>query len=305
MNPNYIQIGMRLSGSNGASAGQASFTNSSYYVGSNSYKQTNPGNPVVGYISAPPYGQWLVQPSTSNPGGDWITLIPTHSPDTSPGSCAAGTGHCYAVTGWYGSAIGAYTQISVVNLFCPASCGNTFIDNEMWFSDRHQTPNCSLSPYKSCWVEGGYSTFADGIWYYWADYPGDVGTYQEHKEMIVPANDFGQSMTVEILKDPNIANQYQIFLTSPNYYHMFTSDPVSMTQDSIEIGQETTARTLASAPQASFTQNQWKDQNGWHPQQVPNGGGNSYYSIDSPPSGGWYQYPSDSSTGGNWLTSCC
>jgi hypothetical protein len=75
MNPNYIQIGMRLSGSVSATSGTASFTSSCYYVGSTCYPQTNSGNPANGYIYNPPYGSWAVQPSSSNPGGQWTTSV--------------------------------------------------------------------------------------------------------------------------------------------------------------------------------------------------------------------------------------
>ena len=51
MSPNYIQIGMRLSGSSGATSGQAAFRNSCYFQGSNCYPQTNPGSPANGYVS--------------------------------------------------------------------------------------------------------------------------------------------------------------------------------------------------------------------------------------------------------------
>ncbi len=74
MSPNYIQIGMRLSGQSGATSGDASFTNNCYFVGSSCYSQTNSGNPTEGYVSQPPFGYWKTKPSTQ-PGGTWVTSV--------------------------------------------------------------------------------------------------------------------------------------------------------------------------------------------------------------------------------------
>lgn len=73
MSPNFIQVGMRLSGSSGATADPAYFSNNSYYFGGNWYAQTNPGNPASGFVSTPPYGAWYQTPSTGQPGGVWLT----------------------------------------------------------------------------------------------------------------------------------------------------------------------------------------------------------------------------------------
>jgi len=75
MSPNFIQIGMRLSGSSGATSGQAAFTNSCYIQGGTCYPQTNPGNPANGYVSNPPYGYWSPQPAPGNSGGQWTTNV--------------------------------------------------------------------------------------------------------------------------------------------------------------------------------------------------------------------------------------
>ncbi len=77
MSPNYIQIGMRLSGYGGATSDRASFTNNCYFVGSSCYLQTNSGSPASGYVSNPPYGFWKTQPSYSYPGGEWSTIVQT------------------------------------------------------------------------------------------------------------------------------------------------------------------------------------------------------------------------------------
>jgi hypothetical protein len=73
MSPNYIQIGMRLSGSNGVTSSPANFSNNCYIQGGICYPQTNPGNPSNGYVSSPPYGSWTNQPTSSNGGGQWTT----------------------------------------------------------------------------------------------------------------------------------------------------------------------------------------------------------------------------------------
>ena len=75
MSPSFIQIGMRLSGSSGATSGQAAFTNSCYIQGGTCYPQTNPGNPANGYVSNPPNGNWSPQPAPGNSSGVWITNV--------------------------------------------------------------------------------------------------------------------------------------------------------------------------------------------------------------------------------------
>jgi hypothetical protein len=63
MSPNYIQIGMRLSGSLSATSSAANFYNNCYIQGGICYPQTNPGSPSNGYVSSPPYGSWTSQPT--------------------------------------------------------------------------------------------------------------------------------------------------------------------------------------------------------------------------------------------------
>ena len=69
MSPNYVQIGMRLSGYGGATSGNASFTSNCYFLGGICNDQSDPGSPPGGYVSQPPYGYWYSQPSSSQTGG--------------------------------------------------------------------------------------------------------------------------------------------------------------------------------------------------------------------------------------------
>ena len=75
MSPNFIQIGMRLSGSGGATSSTAAFNNNCYFLGGSCYSQSDPGSPPQGYVSSPPYGAWHPQPSNQVGGGTWYTSM--------------------------------------------------------------------------------------------------------------------------------------------------------------------------------------------------------------------------------------
>ncbi len=72
--PIDIEIGAEVQGSSGASIPQSNFTGNKYVGTNNVYTyQTNPGSSNV---ISPVQARWLVQPSVSNPGGNWQVSCP-------------------------------------------------------------------------------------------------------------------------------------------------------------------------------------------------------------------------------------
>lgn len=217
--------------------------------------------------------------------------------------------HCYAINDWPGGPInGSSTEISVVHLACNGNCqAGDFVNNEMWLSDQ----SSSGGPY---WVEVGYAVDKqdDGSapeQYFWADDRPGQG-YQIHYLANVPAGDYGNYTWFKIQWQTDINSYctsryypycYDITVQSSNY----SASPVelnnTMTPNDINIGEELSGYSGASAPTAYYIDNYWISTSNVGHYQTANGTITQY----KPPYGGWTTYPSQSSTGGTLNTHCC
>ncbi len=231
--------------------------------------------------------------------------------------------HCYGIADWsdnghYPAINGAYTDISVVHLSCPApqcSYANAdFIDDEIWVRDvAHQASSCPT--YKvGCWVEAGIiaepSSPSSGttVWYFWADYrPGD-SMLNYHPIAVVNSGDYGYNTVIDIYRTASSncntsprSGTFALSIISETHSYPQLSQRNCMTPDDINIGQELQGTNGASAPTAHFTFNYWVDTNGIAHYQTLNP---STPTPDAPVHDDLVTPPSQSSTGGDFDTWC-
>lgn len=207
-----------------------------------------------------------------------------HIPAARAYSCTSP--HCYGINDWPGGPIyGSETDISVAALQCNGCTNGTFIDDEMWLNgDSGQ------------WVEAGYSTYTshnNRVDYFWADNRACFACgYSEHDLGGVPSADFGSYTYFEIERLDG--SDYDVVISSANFYHDGKSTSNGMTANDINIGSEIYGTSGAYAPRAYFIDNYWID-TGYHGH---NQTANGTLHYNNPPYVGWNTLPSQSSTGG-------
>lgn len=211
---------------------------------------------------------------------------------------------CYAGIDWAGAVNGAATEVLVNNISAPSG---QRLQNEQWLIDR-ATSACTTNPYRSCWVEGGYTVgsvwigYVGSPYYFWADirpgYP-----YAEHDIALVPSADVGSLVSVNIDRDTGVSNQFDVAFDSPNYYGGGQSTANTMSPTDIVIGEELNGGSSgASSPLTGWNYNQWIDSGFVYHYQTADG---SMVGPNNPPYGQWGVLPSQSSTGGQWQAWCC
>lgn len=115
------------------------------------------------------------------------------------------------------------------------------------------------------WVEDGYwasSSFSSYQEYFWADHrPVDCGgCVNVHVFGPVPSDDYGYNPQFTIHYVGN--NEYQVTVTSPHYAPNAYSTNNSMTPTLVQMGQELSGTSGASAPDARFSYRYYWDETG-------------------------------------------
>jgi len=199
--------------------------------------------------------------------------------------------HCYGVTIWNGNVDGSATYLMVRHIY--DNNGYGFINNEMWLADGNG----------SKWIEAGYKANAGSVQFFWSEQP-PGGTFVRHLLGNVPSSQFDRNVSVEL-------HAYSTYMTASIYssyvnYNDTTCENPNIgcwrgDMNMIEIGEELNGTSTGSAPQASWSLNQYVQGNGYY-YQTRQG---DYVSITNPPGAGWNVYPAPGGSGGVWLASCC
>jgi hypothetical protein len=189
-----------------------------------------------------------------------------------PASYSCVSSHCYGQTEFvYPGTQGGSTEISIANLGCNISCLNQgFIDNETWFQQDYNS-NCNSGGH-ICWVEVGYMLDSHGFNYFWADLRPNQ-SYAIHY-FGTAHNDLGYYTS--FLIERASSTSFEVAVNSHTAFYTGYSTSNSMTPDDSVIGQELYGTSGASAPTATFIDNEYKAGGTWHYQV-------SSYEVDLPP----------------------